>query len=64
MSQEQYDVLIPIQEELSHRHHINYEVCCRCTREDIFLSTYIISICSIIFGGCIFILVWLIVNKA
>ena len=50
-------VLIPIQEEISERHTY-----CRCNREDTFLIVYITTICCIMLGGCIFILIWLILN--
>jgi hypothetical protein len=61
MSNEEYQtILIPIPEDSELEQPRRYCHC--CTREDIFLTAYIITICAIILGGCIFILVWLIVN--
>jgi hypothetical protein len=59
---DQYDTLIPIQEELSERQTVQIYCSC-CTREDIILIAYITTVCCILFGGCIFILVWVILKS-
>lgn len=56
------DTTILLVDELQNN-QVQREYCCnQCTGEDIFLSSYIIIISVLLFGACLFIVIWFFIH--